>query len=304
MMRTPAFRWTRLAPDDSEELRGSKCLDWAAESWKHPDTPGAKWKQVPAQPVNPHVLDEPLYMWLEERGLHWRSGLTSEDIWYEPHHTYAEDGKEVIVFTRLPCSFEKAQKIRKARSMVDGFQIAYHGTISYAAPNIAVNQFIASDNVELGHRTLGSESGEPLTGVYVTPMEITAIGYAIPQIMFRDHDAGSGDQGQYWTRFVFEVLVNVNDRLGKNKPGANKNNIQWVFTENHVEIVSLRVYTNYPPGASDGRIRDWKPALELTPGPSYGWSQIKKLDGRWINHPVVAPEPEVISAPAESPMMR
>jgi hypothetical protein len=122
--------------------------------------------------------------------------------------------------------------------------------------------------------------------------------------MFRDHDAGSGDQGQYWTRFVFEVLVNVNDRLGKNKPGANKNNIQWVFTENHVEIVSLRVYTNYPPGASDGRIRDWKPALELTPGPSYGWSQIKKLDGRWINHPVVAPEPEVISAPAESPVMR
>ena len=195
-MQTPAFRWTRLSPDDSEELRGSKCIAWAQEAWGHADKQGSKWKHISAQPVNPHVHDEPIYMWLEQRGLHWRRGLTGEDIWYEPHHTYSEDGKEVIVFTRLPCSPEKAQRIRKARSMVDGHRIAYHGTISYAVPNIAANQFIASDNVDLGHRTLGSETGENLTGVYVTPVEVTALGYATPQIMFRDHDAGAEDEGQ------------------------------------------------------------------------------------------------------------
>ena len=125
--------------------------------------------------------------------------------------------------------------------------------------------------------------------MYVTPIEATALGYATPQIMFRDHDAGAEDEGQRWTRFVFEVLVDIDRRSGRNKPGKNKNNIQWVFSENHVEVVSLRVYTNFPPGASDGRIRDWKPALELILGPSYAWCQIKKLNGRWVNHPVVAP---------------
>ena len=293
-----------LSPDDSEELRGSKCMEWAQEAWGYADKQCSKWKQLPAQPVNPHVHDEPIYMWLEQRGLHWRPGLTAEDIWYEPHHTYPEDGKELIVFTRLPCSPDKAERIRKARSLVDGHRIAFHGTISYATPNIAANQFIASDNKDRGHRTLGSDTGEDLTGVYVTPIEDTAVGYATPQIMFRNYDAGGGDQGQYWTRFVFEVLVDVNKRLGKNKPGQNKNNIQWVFSENHVEVVSLRVYTNFPPGSGDGRIRAWKPELELTPGPSYAWCQIKKLNGRWVNHPVVAPEPEAIPAPSESPMIR
>ena len=296
MMQTPAqvsegqtFRWPAMSPDASEDLRGMKVWEWTQEAWNHPDKQGSKWKTIPPQPSAPHVHDEPLTAWFAQRGLNWRPGLGPDDVWYEPHHTFTDEGMELIVFTKLPRSPEKVKRVRDARKHMSSERIVYHGTVPYAAANIARNEFLASDDEERGHQSLGTEEGK-LTGVYVTPVEDTAFVYAVPQILFRDYDVP--EDNQYWTRFVFEVIVDVDKRKGKNKPGHNKKNIQWVFAEDCVEVVSLRIYTNFSPGHGDGRIRSWRPELELTPNKDIFWNQIKKLNGRWITSSIkIAPSP-------------
>ena len=88
----------------------------------------------------------------------------------------------------------------------------------------------------------------------------------------------------------------MDDRRGKNKVGTNKKNVQWVYPERCVEITHLHVSTNYPPTSGDGRIRDWKPQLELTPEPDIYWAQIVKIDGVWTSAPTPRPPVEAPTA--------
>jgi len=159
---------------------------------------------------------------------------------------------------------------------------AYHGCPVYAAASIARNGFLASDNTERGHQALQGKDG-PLTGAYVTPCAETAWGYSTPHILFEDKDLPA--ERQRWTRFMFQVIVNTDNRSGKNKDTKNKKNIQLVFPEECVEVTHLHVATNYPPGNGDGRIRSWKPALALTPSSDIYWDQIVKINGKWKTLP-------------------
>ena len=120
----------------------------------------------------------------------------------------------------------------------------------------------------------------------VTPNAETAWGCSTPHILFEDKDLP--DERQSWTRFMFQVVVNVDNRSGKNKDTKNKKNIQWVFPEGCVEVTHLHVATNYPPGNGDGRIRLWKPELELTPRKDIHWNQIVKINGKWKTLPLLA----------------
>ncbi len=290
------WRWPVMSADESERLRGSRCNDWAADAALYKDTKGSPWKHIDPQPSNPHALDEPIRLWMAQRGLDWRLGLDPEQMFLQLHHTYGDEDREMIVLTKHPRSLEKVKRIRDARAEKGTLRICYHGTTAYAAPNLVVNGPIASENEDLGHTLLSSEKGGNLPGIYVTPYEVTSFMYAYAHILFRDTDAGEGDEGQFWVRFVIEVLVDLDKRRGKNTPGKNKLNVQWVFNEKDVEVIGIKLYTNFPPRANDGRIRAWQRHLELTPDPALTWGQIQKVNGKWATG-AVRPKPQAPPGP-------
>ena len=115
----------------------------------------------------------------------------------------------MIVYQKLPQSPETAQRLSKAQQDLDGYAIGFHGSPGYAVGCTARNGFLASDNAERGHQFLETDKGA-VGGVYVTPWKITADGYAIPHILFKD--TSLPEDKQHWVRFVFQCTVHVDAR--------------------------------------------------------------------------------------------
>jgi len=201
-------------------------FDWQADSDAYPNQKPIKspWSGLPPQPAAAHVLDVPLHMWFEQRGMLYSPDVKEDDIWWEPGHTYRNDIGEVIVYRKCPSDPNRTMAMN-AISRDGDMQTAYHGLPTYAVGNAARNQFSASDNKERGHESLDGSYG-----AYVTPVETTAWGYAIAHLLFEDRDLPPGKQ--CWVRFMFQVQVRISRKCGGKKDKNNPNNIQWVFPEN------------------------------------------------------------------------
>ena len=153
-----------------------------------------RYPQLPAMPHVMHYMDCPIYMWMAQRDMLFNPQLDPQEQgnYWEPQHVYDETMGELLIFTKCPMSIETS-RLGQADSVVQ----VWHGTHLFAVENAAANGLASSFDEEKGHGTL-----EDTPGVYATPVEATAWGYAVAMKAFRDEDLP--DDQQRWTKVIFE----------------------------------------------------------------------------------------------------
>ena len=127
---------------------------------------------------------------------------------------------------------------------------------------------LESNNEALGHGML-HHSDKNHAGVYTTPSIKTAMGYAVPQIVFGDF---------IWHKVVIEVLVNngFDKRITQKNTSEKK---QWCHHAEDTYITRIHFALSSPPGQGQPRYHLWKPELECRLPRELPFNQIVLLAG-------------------------